>query len=98
MKYMNCHFCQNPLPPAMGRVYDPCQHCPLPVKHVGSQSNFEICSLVSIRLNEYEIMFHLQSKTCRIWEGMKALLEFNFLPDLTPQNAEEKLPILLTFS
>lgn len=47
---------------------------------------------------EYEILLYPRSNTCAIWNNARIILTLDHMPNVTPQNAEEKLLTLLTFS
>ena len=45
----------------------------------------------------YQIIFNLQDNQFQILKGIKLIVRWKFIPNITPQNVREKLPTILTF-
>lgn len=53
----------------------------------------------SYRKDQYCLYFFPESQTFQLYanQGLREVVSFTFLPDITPENASEKLSTILTF-
>lgn len=106
---MNCHFCNQPIPPARGRLQI-CHNHPHKVIHAFDRWNPVSTSIdtdqweepitITIRLpNKLDITWNPHTKTFKVWHDIKLLLELDKFPSqITPENAADEILFYLTFS
>lgn len=98
---MNCYFCQQEtiLPGDIGAV-ERCPSCPNEVRVYRDDLNPPMhWTYFVVRQNSkrYTCIFFLDRKGFKFYVGNQRVINWNFLPNLTPYNIKDKLPTLLTF-
>ena len=61
-----------------------------------SDLNIVFFSII-LKDKEYVLYFYPKDNIFLILQGLKEIIRWNFIPNITPDNAEEKLKLLLPF-
>lgn len=97
-----CPFCQTEVPEIINDFNCKVHCCPCGVKFTVKDGELHSWSFkVTLRDEVFQLIFckeMLGKPEFSLWDKKQQILTFKFLPDITPQNAEEKVKLMLVFS
>ncbi len=97
-----CPFCHTQVEETTNSLGARVHVCPCGVKFVIKEGELNSWSFnVTLHNEEFKLMFFtemLGKPEFDLFDSKKLLLAFPFLPDITPQNAKEKVQLMLVFS
>lgn len=96
-----CPFCQTPVEETLNGFQVKVRVCPCGVKFTVKDGEVNGWSFKVKLREEFQLVFLkeiLGAPEFSLWDKDKQLLTFPFLPNITPENAKEKVQLLLVFS
>jgi len=96
-----CPFCQTEVPETINNFNCKVHCCPCGIKFTVKDCSVNGWSFKVTLHEEFQLIFLkelLGQPEFSLWDKKQQILAFKFLPDITPQNAKEKVQLMLVFS